>query len=91
MQQHTLEMYLHKALCCATAYFGDVSAQSNAVLTGTNSNWSESMRVMERLAFFGKSGVEIKNGNLSFDLDYELQMSAHKTANAMSVQAKYLF
>lgn len=49
------------------------------------------MRVMERLAFFGKSGVEIKNCNLSFDLDYELQMSAHKTANAMSVQAKYLF
>jgi hypothetical protein len=47
------------------------------------------MRVMDRLAFFGKSGVEIKNGNLSFD--YELQMSAHKTANALSVQAKYLF
>lgn len=70
---------------------GDVKARNRVRIPGMNASANLKTQVVDTLTFDGTAGFELKNDNLAFGLNYNLQASEHRTGHGVFATFRYEF
>ncbi|MDR2745308.1 MAG: autotransporter outer membrane beta-barrel domain-containing protein, partial [Desulfovibrio sp.] len=70
---------------------GDIEAKTSVRFTGTGSRAELESRVMDYVSYMGGIGLDFGNQNVSFGLNYNIQLSEHATAHGVFGTFRYEF
>lgn len=70
---------------------GDLDSKSRTRIPGLNTTAEMETQVVDALSFDGGLGFEVKNDNIAFGLNYNIQASEHRTGHGLFGTVRYEF